>query len=233
MARVNETDIGQYEIHGVSQEELESARRFLGGGLTGIDEDSGTAVGASTRIDYDYDRTSGLLRLTVSAYPANLVDIPPHIASRALKRVLHRAFTAPDAASVGASKPGRYGVYDYVIPTLTNNTRFDLNFSTQTMGNGTLYSYTGTVKSGASGELFEADSTKLSGTGVGGTVVYLLSDGTPLAIEFFLNTIWTHTFTAGFTGPNAGRYPAPVVADVTPSLDGYTYLNPTITIANS
>jgi hypothetical protein len=231
MAEVTETGIGEYEVQGVTAEEFEHAREVFAGSISGIEGDAGTATGEATKLDYEYDRASGLVRMTVHAFPTNLEKLPNHIASRALRQVLARAFTTAAVEAGDARKPNHYGVYDYVIPTLTNNTRNDLQFSSQALTNGTLYSYTGTIASGANGELFEADSSKLSGTGVGGEVIYQLSDGTPLKIDFFLNTIWTHTFTAGFSGGNAGRYKTPDVGNTDPSLDGYTYLNPTITIA--
>jgi hypothetical protein len=235
MAEVIETGVGTYEVLGVTEEEVFHARETFASGISGIEADSGSAEGESTKLDYEWDHGANVVRITVHSFPSDLQDLPPETASKALLGVLARGFEVPAGAAAGVAdkvKPNRYGVYNYVVPLLTNNTRLDLNFSSQTMGNGTLYSFSSSVAAGAStSNLFEADSTKLSGTGVGGTVYYQLTDGTPLRIDFFLNTIWTHSLTAAFTGANAGKYKAVEVTDTDPSLDGYTYLNPTITIA--
>lgn len=203
---------------------------------TGLDGNEGTAIGHCLHLGYRFDPAAGTLHLSAQSLPKNLQSLPSNLRINAARRLLANAMGlgkpalgAPMAAAGDyPSHPSRYGVYDYVIPYVTNQTSHAFTFKSQTMNEGTLFSNQGSIPSNASElQIFEADSSKLSGTGVGGSVEYVWADNTTvMTISFFLNTVFTHTFTVGFSTNM-------LTADVTntdPDLSGYTYLDPKITV---
>ena len=227
----------------VSGENLAMLKTFLQqNGCEGFDENSGTVQGRCLGFDFKYEPSSHTLELVPKSLPKNLASLPEDIGHAAAYTMLsnvmglegaNRPMTEMLTASTYPSPPSRYGVYDYVIPFITNTTGEAFHFSSQTMAHGTIFSNVETVAANALViELFEADSAKLSGYGVGGRIVYQWADNaTDVNIDFFLNTIFTHTFTVGFSGPNAANMVG-VITENSPVLSGYTYLDPKITISN-
>lgn len=220
---------------------MERFRSYLAqNDVTGYEANQGILIGKCLQGSYLYDPSRQSLALEPESLPKNLMLLDEEIRSAALLSLLNNILGIGPGSNIPGNKglqgkrhPGHYGVYDYVIPTIKNNSSGGFGFASQDMSNGTLYSYTQFVKSGDTVELFEADSTKLSGLGVGGTIVYLWGDNqTALNIKFFLNTIFTSTFTVGTTGPLANRLSV-TITDNSPDLDGYTYLNPVITVADT
>jgi len=207
-------------------------------GCTGLNGNDGMALGQCLKLGYRFDPDAGTLDIKAESLPENLASLPEDKRVAAGHRLLANVMgmngpskiilATPDSYP---SKPNRYGVYDYVIPYVTNESGFPFSFKSQSMEHGTLHSHVPTIGADASElEVFEADSSKLSGLGVGGTVKYIWKDNTTvMSIEFFLNTIYTHTFTVGFS---TTTLTASVTGD-DPELDGYTYLDPKITITKA
>jgi hypothetical protein len=202
---------------------------------TGLDGNEGTAIGACLNLGYRFDPAAGTLDLTAASLPANLETLPDELRIRAGRKLLGGVMgigQPPRTMMLDANaypyKPGRYGVYDYCLPYINNNTGHAFTFQDAPLTNGTMYSNLQTIPVGAAQlNIFEADSTKLSGTGVGGTVHYIWADNTTImTITFFLNTIYTHSFTVGFSTTTLTA----TITDTDPSLDGYTYLDPQITV---
>jgi hypothetical protein len=213
------------EIEGVTADQMATAGRYLErNGVKGYDGHSGSVRGDCFAADYEYDPASGKLVVTASELPHAFRQAPPEAVVPGFRTL---------AQAVLLGRPNKYGVYDYVYPTITNNSGSLLTYSSSNPTNGTIEITNTKIANGQSLQAFEADSSKLSGTGVGGTCAYTFADGqTTLQITYFLNTIWTHTFTPGLQGGNAARYTA-TATNTDPTLDGYTYLNPTITVTKS
>ncbi len=213
------------EIEGVTADQMATAGRYLErSGVKGYHGHSGSVRGDCFAADYEFDPASGRLVVTASELPHAFRQAPPEAVVPAFSTL---------AKAVLLGRPSKYGVYDYVYPTITNNSGSLLTYSSSNASNGTISITNNKIATGQSLEAFEADSSKLSGTGVGGTCAYTFADGqTTLQISYFLNTIYTHTFTAGLQGGNAARYTV-ALSNTDPVLDGYTYLNPTITVTKS
>jgi len=203
---------------------------------TGLDGNEGSAIGHCLNLGYRFDPVTGKLDLSAERLPENLQALPPELRVKAGSRLLANAMGVGRPAlqmtlattTTYPNKPNRYGVYDYVTAWVTNSTGHPFTFKDQNLDHGTMFFYASTIDPNASvAQMFEADSTKLSGLGVGGSVDYIWADNaTVMTISFFLNTIYTHTFTVGFSTTALSS----TVSDTDPSLDGYTYLNPKITI---
>jgi hypothetical protein len=213
------------KIEGVTADQMAAAEKYLArSGVEGFDGHSGSVRGECFAADYDFDPSTGVLTVTPSELPHAFRQAPEATVAPAFRSLVQ-------AVLVGL--PNKYGVYDYVIPTITNNSGGILTYSSSNATNGTIEITNTKIASGSSVQAFEADSSKLSGTGVGGTCVYTLADGqTTLQIAYFLNTIYTHTFTAGLQGGNAARY-STSLSGTDPSLSGYTYLTPTVTLSKA
>ena len=210
-------------LDGVTPEQMENAGKYLElNRVTGFSGNSGALVGDCFKAEYSYDPASGILVVTPSELPHAFRKAPAAAVAPAFTGLVRNALLG---------RPSKYGVYDYVYPTITNQSGGTLTYSTSDATNGTISITNSKIANGSSLEAFEADSSKLSGTGVGGSCIYTLADGqTTLSITYFLNTIYTHTFTVGLQGGNAARYTA-TATGTDPTLDGYTYLNPTVTLA--
>ncbi len=211
------------EIAGVTAKHMEIIGTFLTrSGVVGFSGDEGSVTGDCFAAEYRYDAASGVLVVRPSRLPEAFEKAPAAAVAPAFQTLVR-------SIMVGR-KPNNYGVYDYVIPNIDNESGGMITYSSSSPTNGTISISNNKIPTGGPQEAFEADSTKLSGTGVGGTCNYTLADGqTVLAITYFLNTIYTHTFTAGLQGGNAARYQT-ATASTDPVLDGYTYLTPTITL---
>ena len=221
----------------VSQQQFDRLRAYLvHNGCSGVEGNSGTAVAECLTLGYRFDPTTGTLELQAERLPKNLQTLPDNLRVPAALRLMSNVMghgAAPRAMALAAASsypnhPSTYGVYDYVIPFITNNTGHIFSFKDQTMAQGTLASYTSTVAANNTQvQLFEADSSKLSGTGVGGTVNYVWQDNTTImTINFFLNTEFTHSFSVGFSTTSLTA----TVTSTDPTLAGYTYLDPQITV---
>ncbi|MEO6500434.1 MAG: hypothetical protein ABIQ09_00810 [Jatrophihabitantaceae bacterium] len=206
----------------MTAEQMAAAGEYLArSGVEGFAGHSGAVRGDCFAAEYAFDPSTGVLTVN----PSEL----PHAFRTAPQATVAPAFGALIKAAL-QGLPGKYGVYDYVIPTIVNNSGGILTYSTSNATNGTIDITTSKIATGVTAQAFEADSSKLSGTGVGGTCVYTLSDGqTTLNIDYFLNTMYTHTFNAGLLGGNAGKYTA-TKSNTDPTVDGYTYLTPTVTL---
>jgi hypothetical protein len=213
------------KIDGVTAEQMEAAGKYLArSGVEGFNGHSGSVRGECFAAEYEFDPSTGVLTVHPSELPHAFRKAPEAAVAPAFSRLVQ---------SVLVGLPNKYGVYDYVLPTITNNSGGVLTYSSSNASNGTIQITNNRIAAGSSVQAFEADSTKLSGTGVGGTCVYQLADGqTTLQIAYFLNTIYTHTFTAGLQGGNAARYTT-TLSNTDPKLDGYTYLTPTVTLAKA
>ncbi|CAG9257795.1 hypothetical protein [Paraburkholderia unamae] len=211
------------KLEGVTPEQMAHVARYLErSGVKGFSGNAGALAGDCFKADYRYEPESGILVITPSELPHAFRKAPAGVAAPAFAGLVRNVLTG---------RPSKYGVYDYVYPTIDNQSGGTLTYSTSDPSNGTIEIKKNKIESGSSVEAFEADSTKLSGTGVGGTCTYTLADGqTTLVITYFLNTKFTHTFTVGLSGGNAARYTA-TATNTDPSVDGYTYLNPTVTLA--
>lgn len=232
-AGANQESSTEFTIDNVSADALSRARTALTHlGMSGIDGETGSAVGREGRVDYHYDPSTEMLTCEVVEVPGNLRDLPDQHAVQAVRKIIQGALaTAPHDDPPGAGLLGdKAGVYCYVIPTLTNKTGLDLAYATSSFTHGSLYEYTGTIEAGKESKIFEAHSGAASGLGIDGSVTYQLADGTPLTFTFNLLSTCDYSFTAGFTGQNAGRYATPEVTDKEAYLKGYTYLKPKITI---
>jgi hypothetical protein len=219
--------VNEIEIADVTPERMEKIGRFLKrSGVTGFSGDQGTVKGDCFAAEYRYDPAARLLVVQVSRLPEAFQKAPEAAVIPAFQGLVRHVMVG--------RKPNNYGVYDYVIPNIDNQSGGTITYSSSDPTNGTISISNSKITSGSgSQEAFEADSSKLSGTGVGGTCNYTLADGqTVLAITYFLNTIYTHTFTVGLQGANAARYQVSTT-DTNPSLDGYTYLTPTTTLAKA
>lgn len=207
---------------------------------SGLDGNEGTAIGHCLKLGYRFEPAEATLDLSAESLPENLRQLPSDMRVRAGSKLLSTVMglggparsIALDSTSSYPNQPSRYGVYDYVIPYVTNQSGHPFTFKDQSLTNGTLYSYEPAIAVDASVfQIFEADSAKLSGVGVGGTVEYVWADNTTvMTISFFLNTVFTHTFTVGFS-TNALKVTS--LTNTDPNLDGYTYLDPKITVARS
>ena len=225
------------KFNNVTPENFSRLKTYLqNNDCTGLDGNEGTAVGSCLRLGYKFDPSAKTLDLDAEALPENLQSLPDAKRVAAGHRLLANVMglNGPATLILAADDttypyhPGRYGVYDYVIPYVTNQTGHIFSFKNQTMTNGTLESHEATIAADASEfMLFEADSSKLSGVGVGGDVTYIWKDNvTVMTISFFLNTIYTHTFTVGFSTTTLTS----TITDDSPVLSGYTYLDPKIVI---
>jgi hypothetical protein len=212
------------KIEDVTADQLAVAGEYLArSGVQGFSGHAGSVRGDCFAADYAFDPSTGVLTVTPSELPHAFRQAPEGAAAPAFRSLVQ-------AVLVGL--PSKYGVYDYVLPTITNNSGGVLTYTTSNPTNGTIEITNSKIGNGSSLQAFEADSTKLSGTGVGGTCVYTLPDNTTLQLTYFLNTIWTWTFTAGLQGPGSAKYTTAVTGN-SPSLDGYTYLTPTVTLTKS
>jgi hypothetical protein len=221
------------EITDVGAPDIERIASFLErNGISGFSGNEGTVKGECFTAEYRYDPAAKLLVVQSSEPPEAIRKAPPAIAALTFKRLIQSVMTGR-MMTTNTNKPNRYGIYDYVIPDITNNSGGTITYSGSNPTNGTISISNNKIDTGNTKEAFEADSSKLSGTGVGGTCDYTLADGqTVLTITYFLNTIYTHTFTAGLSGFNAPRY-STSLSGTDPTLDGYTYLNPTITLSRA
>lgn len=226
----------------VSETQLERLKTYLKqNNVNGFEGNTGTVKGNCLEFGFHFNPESKILEIDPKTYPENLEKLSPEIRNKAAFKLVSNIMGGSSArnplvlaSSNGyPSHPSKYGVYDYVIPYIVNNSGLDFTFSTQNMAHGNISSNLSTVSNTASTdavELFEADSSKLSGFGVGGTVTYQWGDAqTVILIQFFLNTIFTHSFTVGVKGPAASKLKIVVTKD-SPIVSGYTYLNPVITI---
>lgn len=214
------------EFTGVSAEEVEIARGFLErSGFTGFMGETGRAAAECTVFDFHWEPTTGALRIDVSKLPTELTNLRPENA--------HAKFT--DLVRVALGRAGvlgdRCGVYNYVRPKISNRSGGVLTYSRNTTSHGTVGEVVTGIEIDAEVQAFEAASSKGSGVGAEGTVIYLLADGnTELNLQYWLNGAGMHSFNAGLTGQNAPRYKVDV-KDTNPWVDGYTYLAPTVTIS--
>jgi len=235
---------GILNFKNVSETQMGNLKTYLThNNATGFEGNSGTVKvkGNCLEFGFDFNPESKILEIDPKTYPENLAKLSPEIRNKVASRLISNVMGGSGAinplvlaSSNGyPSHPSKYGVYDYVIPYIVNNSGLDFTFSAQSMDHGSISSNLSTVPNTASTEsveLFEADSTKLSGVGVGGTVTYQWGDGqTVISIQFFLNTMFTHSFTVGATGPAASKLTI-VVTKNSPVVSGYTYLDPVITI---
>lgn len=231
MAGMRDDGSRTFTVEGVNADALPRAREVLAHmGITGISEDTGTTEGRGGRVHYRYDTAAGTVTCEVIEIPEPLRDFSDAGAVRAIREIVEGSLHPDVGDEGGADRPGKAGVYCYVIPTLTNKTGLDLSYATSDFSHGLLASYTTTVAADATASLFEAQSSNSSGLGVSGSVTYQLTDGTPLTFTFNLLSTCDHSFAAGFTGPGAGRYKPPAVSETEASLDGYTYLEPVVII---
>jgi hypothetical protein len=209
------------KLEGVTQEQMKNAATYLErSGVRGFEGNAGSLAGDCFKAEYSFDPASVLV-ITPSELPHAFRKAPAAAVAPAFAGLVRNVLTG---------RPSKYGVYDYVYPTIDNQSGGTLTYSSSDASNGTIEIKNSKINNAASLEAFEADSTKLSGTGVGGKCTYTLADGqTTLEITYFLNTKFTHTFTVGLNGANAPRYSA-TATNTEPSVDGYTYLNPTVTL---
>jgi hypothetical protein len=214
------------QIPNISSAEMKKIARYIAmADLTGFEGHEGVITGDCVQIRFRHHASAKTLELQAVALPADLRGLPAPMAHAALKQLVHRVL------ALGDDHPSRYGVYNYVIPTINNTSGGVLTFSSSNLSHGTIRDVAQSIANGASGtEMFEADSAKLSGVGTGGTVVYTLADGvTTLNIDWFLNTIYTSSFNPGLAGGNAARYSVSA-SNTDPVVSGYTYMNPVITL---
>jgi hypothetical protein len=211
-------------------------------GCSGLDGNEGRAVANCLKLGYKYDPEAGILALEAEALPENLQALPDHIRVAAGHRLL--------ANVMGLNRPGTmilptftsnppypyrpslYGVYNYVNPYVMNWSCHPFTFKSQSLTNGTLSYYLPVIPYNLNEafRLFSAQSVKLSGTGVGGSVDYIWRDNaTIMTISFFLNTVFTSTFTIGFS-TNTLVFNAENTDAVS---DGYTYLDPIFSISKA
>ena len=207
----------------------------------GFEGNCGIVKGDCLEFEFDFNPKTEVLEINPKIYPENLAKLSPEIRNKAAIRLVSNIMGGSAAlnpmvlASTNGypSHPSKYGVYDYVIPYIVNNSGLDFTFSSQSMDHGNVSSNLSNVPNTSSTEsvkLFEADSSKLSGVGVGCTVTYQWGDGqTLITIQFFLNTMFTHSFTVGAKGPAASKLKI-VITKNAPVVSGYTYLDPVITI---
>ncbi|KAB7740616.1 hypothetical protein GA707_19140 [Nostocoides sp. F2B08] len=231
MAGMRDDGSTTFTVEGVREHAIPRARAMLTQmGMTGISENAGIAEGHGGRVDYRYDPAAGSVACDVLALPEPFKVFSGPAGVRAVREIVEGALHPAVGDEGGLSRPGKAGVYCYVIPTLTNNAGLDLSYATSDFSHGSLASYTSTVSAGGTESLFEAHSGNASGLGVSGSVTYQLTDGTPLTFTFNLLSTCDYSFAAGFTGPNAGRYKPPSISENEASLDGYTYLEPVVVI---
>lgn len=217
------------EIKDITPAQMEKLARFLAGSdVTGYSGDKGAVKGNCFAAEYNYDPATGVLVVRASELPEAFRKAPAAAVAPAFERLVR---SIAHAGLMDSRYPNKYGVYDYVVPNIDNESGGTITYSNSNPTNGTISISNTKIDTGQTQEAFEADSAKLSGTGVGGTCEYTLADGqTVLTITYFLNTIYTHTFTAGLSGFNAARY-STSLANTDPTLSGYTYLTPTITLS--
>jgi len=226
----------------VSETQLSNFKSYLEqNNAVGFEGNNGMVKAKCLEFGFNFDPKNKSLEINPIIYPENLSDLSPELRYNAATRLISNIMGGQDAihpmilASTNGypSHPGEYGVYDYVIPYIVNNSGMNFTFATQNMNHGNITSNLSTAPNTTSTEpveLFRAESTKLSGVGVGGTVTYQWGDGqTVITIQFFLNTKFTHSFTVGKTGPAASKLNIVVGSD-SPVVSGYTYLDPIITI---
>jgi hypothetical protein len=216
------------QFDGVTSAHMARVAEYLArNGVEGFGNHVGSVKGECFGADYEFDTATGVLSVTPTELPTALHNAPEDAALPAFRTLVQSVLQGSD---VNPLRPDKYGVYDYVVPTIDNNSGGEMTFSTSSPTAGTIEMGQAKLSNGASYRAFEADSSKLSALGVGGTVTYMLPDGqTMLDITYFLNTIFTHTFTVGLRGQNADRFACPYY-DVKPVLEGYTYLTPTVKV---
>ncbi|HYI59480.1 MAG TPA: hypothetical protein VEX66_15025 [Microlunatus sp.] len=225
MPKEGETMYDEIRLDDVSTDQMATAEKFLTrNGIQGFNGDTGSLQGECFKAEYRYDRDASTLTVIPAELPEAFRTLPGDAVSPAFRAL---------ATSILSRRLGDYGVYDYVTPTIDNQSKGVLDFSTTDPTNGTIAITTNRYEVGTKAEAFQAKSTKLSGVGVGGTCTYTLAGAqTTLVITYFLNTIFTHTFTVGLQGINASRY-ATTTTGTDPYSSGYTYLQPTITITKN
>jgi hypothetical protein len=215
-------------IESVTPEQMQTAARVTAAdGLSGFEDDAGIITRDQVQIHYDYSPDRRTLTLQPLRVSGHLGSLPGATLTAVLRQYVQ------DALSGGGSWPSHPGVYNYVVPTIVNQSGSRLTFSTSSINPGTVTVLAQSIARGETKQAFEADSIVLAWDGTGGTVLYSFADGvTTLNISWYLNTVLTHSFTPGVSGGNADRYTV-TVQNADPVLAGYTYLMPTVTIDKS
>lgn len=216
------------QIANITPEQMSNAAKFTAGnGICGLGGNAGIITADQVEVRYDYSPDTGIVTLQPTRLSAQLGSLPAATAMAVLKQYLLASLNALD------NWPSHAGVYNYVVPTIVNSSGNKLSFSSSNINPGTVINVAQTIDINKTVPAFEADSIVLAWDGTGGTMVYSFPDGvTTLNINWYLNTVVTHTFTAGVSGGNATRYNV-VTTNTEPVLAGYTYLMPTITITKS
>jgi hypothetical protein len=157
-------------------------------GCSGLDGNEGRAVANCLKLGYKYDPEAGILALEAEALPENLQALPDHIRVAAGHRLLANVMglNRPGTMIVPTFtsnppypyRPSLYGVYNYVDPYVMNWSCHPFTFKSQSLTNGTLSYYLPVIPYNLNEafRLFSAQSVKLSGTGVGGSVDYIWRD---------------------------------------------------------
>lgn len=217
-------------ISDVTPEQLAATSAYLDSrGVTGLDGPSGTLSGPGIDGTYSLD-AQGVLTVELENHPAGFANIAEEQRPERFEALV-RAVLA-DPGTLG-KRPNHPGVYNYVLPTIDNQSGSILTYSSSNLPHGTISITTQRYEVGDKAQAFEADSTGGSGLGVEGSAVYTVGSGAPLlTLTFWLNGNAEHSFTAGLTGGNAYLYSVSYTG-TDPHVDSYTYLEPTVTITRA
>ncbi|NIP26799.1 MAG: hypothetical protein GWO38_24005, partial [Phycisphaerae bacterium] len=192
-------------------------------GMSGHEEDSGTAKGLCCKVKYEYDSKKNLLLLE----PVEMAD---HLTHEKLERTIRFAMAAEQNCGPSTRWPKQLGVYNYVEPFINNQSGGVLTFSGDDISNGTLVVTNNKIPDGTTLQAFDARSSVASGIGCKGKVTFILADGnTNLILSYMLDGIGIHSFNAGISGLNAAHYSASITCNQAIQA-GYTYMWPVVTL---
>jgi hypothetical protein len=187
--------------------------------VSGIDAGEGTAKRDDAEVRFTYDAGKSELEL-------NVVTLPPYLTADGLRSTIEAAMDGADV-----DKPKDAGFYQWVIPTIDNQTDQDLTLSSSSLKKGMIKSPAQRIAAGISAEAFRACNEPALLAGAEGEVTFVLDDGTTLELTYWLKSEADYTFVPGLGGGQQRRHKLDV-KDATPTTDCYTYLLPTLTLSD-
>lgn len=216
-------------IEGVRVEQIDAAAAYLRSrGLTPASGPRGTVTGEATELAYVLDEATGVLTVDVLRLPRAIAELDRADQDAAVRGLVEDAVHRPGLL---LGRPSTAGVYNYVLPTVVNDSGVVLTYSSGDLDHGTFTVTTQQFTPDQEAQAFDARSMGGSGLGVGGRIVYTVGIGSPtLTFDFFLNGVGEHSFNVGLSGGGASSYSI-TTTGTDPTLDCYTYLEPTVTVA--
>lgn len=180
-------------------------------GAAVVDGNAGTATNECFSAQYDWNPSSGILKIT----PLKLVpSLTPKRLTQLVDAIVTPRSTAQMFATTTIYKPTPHAcaTYNWAIGFFTNKTNMKLSYSSNSTNNGNFTSPVNDILPGVTPAdhqdgFWQNQGPKDNTQAVAGSVTYIFPDGsTTITIFYSVNTLSAATCSVGKAGQNAARY---------------------------